>query len=474
VALSDWFASRAERASRRARAQLQAHAWPAALRDVLRRLASDTGPSWLVGGSVRDVLLQRPSTSAFDASTALRPAEVRDRFPDTDPIGEALGTVLIRHAGVEVECTTMRREGDYSDARHPDEVWFTNDPLEDLDRRDLTVNAMAFDPESGRLLDPHGGALDLQRRTLRAVGDARERFHEDALRPLRVARLAATLGFDVEVATRQALGAERERSAQVAVERVRIELERLMTAPEPSVGFELLREAGLLALWLPELTACRGVPQNRFHAHDVYFHLLYSTDAARPDDPVVRWAVLLHDIGKPATRGERPGGEGTFHNHEIIGAGLADTLLRRLRFSHDFRERVVHLVREHMFDYRPTWSDATLRRWLRRVGVEHVAALFDVRIADSLGNGRRGYPHYLDAMAERIDALLARSRALEVSDLAVDGRDVMHGLGIGPGPEVGSALELLLQEVLEDPTRNTRERSLARIAEMRDAMRGGA
>lgn len=472
--LSDWWVGRAGRSRARARAKLSTHAWPGALLDVLRGLRSETGPAWLVGGSVRDVLLARETGSAFDVATALRPEAVRVRFPDVEPIGEALGTVLVRHGGLAVECTTFRREGEYSDARHPDAVWFTNDPLEDLDRRDLTVNAMAFDPESGQLLDPHDGALDLERRMLRAVGEARDRFREDALRPLRVARLAAQLGFEVEAETRQALGSALERSAQVAVERVRVELERLMAAPEPSVGFELLRGAGLLALWLPELAACRGVPQNRFHAHDVYFHLLASTDAARADDAVVRWAVLLHDIGKPATRGEKPDGEGTFYNHEVVGASIADGLLRRLRFSNDFRERVVHLVREHMFDYKASWSDATLRRWLRRVGIDHVAALFDVRIADSLGNGRRGYPKYLDEMAVRIDALLERSRALDVRDLAVDGRDVMEVLALAPGPGVGEALEQLLGEVLEHPERNERAVLLARLAQMRGSARGGA
>lgn len=442
--------------------------------ELAERFAAAGHRLYLVGGSVRDALLGREGDAILDVATSLRPDEVRARFEQVEPIGEAHGTVLVRAAGVSLECTTFRREGDYGDARHPDAVWFTDDPIEDLGRRDLTLNAMAFDPASGEFLDPHGGALDLERRRLRAVGDATVRFHEDALRPLRVARFAAVLGFEVEGDTRRALGSALDRARRIAPERVRTELERLMTAPAPSVGFELLREAGLLALWLPEIAACRGVPQNRFHAHDVYFHLLHSTDAARPDDPVVRWAVLLHDIGKPATRAERPDGEGTFHNHEIVGAEIADALLRRLRFSHDFRERVVHLVRHHMFDYRPGWSDAALRRWLRRVGVEHVAPLFDVRIADSLGNGRRGFPLYLDAMAARVDAMLARDEALDVRDLAVDGHDVRRELGLAPGPRVGAALEALLEAVLEDPALNTREALLERLRAMRDSREGVA
>lgn len=467
--VTDWLLSREARATARAATTLRAHRWPEPLLSALARLREGGGRALVVGGTVRDLLLGREGDRALDVATSLRPDEVRTRFERVEPLGEAHGTVLVRHEGAEIECTTFRREGSYEDARHPDTVWFTLDPLEDLDRRDLTVNAMAFDPESGLLLDPHEGALDLERRRLRAVGDARVRFHEDALRPLRVARFAAVLEFEVEAKTRRAMGSALERSARIASERVRVELEKLMRAPEPSVGLELLRESGLLALWLPEVAACRGVPQNRFHAHDVYFHLLHSVDAARPDDPIVRWAALLHDIGKPATRAEKSGGEGTFHGHERVGAELADTLLRRLRFSNEVREEIVHLVREHMFDYRPGWSDAALRRWLRRVGVGHVARLFDLRIADCLGNGRKGFPLYLDAMAARVDALLAQSIALDVSDLAVDGRDVMRELSIEPGPRVGEVLERLLEAVLEDPEVNRRDALLARLESMRES-----
>jgi putative nucleotidyltransferase with HDIG domain len=255
----------------------------------------------------------------------------------------------------------------------------------------------------------------------------------------------------------------------VAVERVRDELDRMLAAPMPSRGFEVLREAGLLAVWLPEIAATRGVPQNRFHAYDVYFHSLYTCDAAPRGKPDVRWAALLHDIGKPATRLERDG-EGTFYNHQFVGAEMSERMLERLRMPLERRERIVHLVREHMFDYRPGWSDSALRRWLRRVGPEHVADLFDLRIADRLGNGLKlGFPAYLDSMRERIDSLLAESRALRVADLAVDGRDVMREMGIGPGRAVGEALEALLEEVLDDPRRNVREHLLARLHGRRDA-----
>jgi tRNA nucleotidyltransferase (CCA-adding enzyme) len=468
----DWTRGAALAATERAQRKLRAHAWPPTLLAALGRLRAGGHQAYLVGGEVRDALLDRQSGNERDVATDLRPEEVMARFARVVPIGLRHGTVLVIEGELRIECTTFRREGPYSDARRPDHVEFSRDPLEDLDRRDLTVNALAFDPESGTLLDPHEGALDLERRRLRAVGEPLARFREDALRPLRAARLAATLELEPDDQLREALaslagGTSGVRFEAVAQERVRDELERLMAAPHPSVGFELLDRAGLLERWLPELAACRGVPQNRYHAWDVYRHSLYTCDAAPSAKPVVRWAALLHDVGKPATRVERDG-EGTFYGHAEVGAEAANRLLERLRFSAAFRERVVHLVREHMFDYRGHWSDAALRRWLRKVGPDAIADLFDLRIADVLGNGLRvGFPVYLETMRERIERLLEESRTLRVTDLEVDGHDVMRELGVGPGRAVRATLERLLEEVLEDPSRNAREHLLARLRHWR-------
>jgi tRNA nucleotidyltransferase (CCA-adding enzyme) len=244
---------------------------------------------------------------------------------------------------------------------------------------------------------------------------------------------------------------------------VRAELERLMEAPRPSAGFELLREAGLLELWMTELASCAGVPQNRYHEHDVYWHSLLTCDAAPRAKPEVRWAALLHDIGKPATRSDG-GPDATFYGHADVGADLARQLLDRLRFAHEPRDHIVHLVRQHMFEYRSEWSDAALRRWLRRVGLENVADLFDLRIADVIANPRHAtLPAYLEEMRARIEDLLAQSPALRVRDLAIDGRDVMQALGVPPGPAIGWILAALLEEVTERPEHNEREWLLARV-----------
>jgi tRNA nucleotidyltransferase (CCA-adding enzyme) len=440
-----------------ARDRLRRTPWPSLLLRVLERLREGGHQAWLVGGAVRDALLSRPTVEEWDLATDLRPEVVTSRFGRVEPIGLRHGTVLLLEGGLRFECTTFRSELHYSDARHPDAVAFGDDPRADLSRRDLTINALAFDPISGVLLDPFDGCADLRRGILRAVGDPAARFEEDALRPLRMARFAAVLEMEPEPATRKALAIPSERAALVAWERVREECMKMMRAERPSRGFWLLHEAGLLALWLPELDAGFAVPQNRHHAYDVFVHSLECCDAAPADKPRVRWAALLHDIGKPVTAVMRRG-DWTFYGHAEAGAELADGALRRLRFSNEDREAIVRLVREHMFDYRAEWSDAAIRRWLRRVGVDAVADLFDLRIADALGNGRRqGWPAGLAPLRERIERVLESEQALNVRDLALSGSDVMRVLGFPPGPEVGRTLDAMLDAVIEQPSLNTRE-----------------
>ncbi|HEY7728535.1 MAG TPA: HD domain-containing protein [Candidatus Eisenbacteria bacterium] len=430
---------------------------------LIRRLQDAGHGAYAVGGAVRE-LLRGIDIADWDVATSARPEQVTALFPRVVPTGLPHGTVTVLTDGGSCEVTTFRTEHGYADARHPDHVAFVEDIETDLSRRDFTVNAIAWDPIAGRVVDPFDGRADLSRRLVRCVGDPLERFREDGLRPIRAARFAATLEFELEEETFRALGPARDSVARIAAERVRGELMKLLAAREPSRGFEVLRRSGLLSVWLPELAECVAVTQNRYHAYDVYFHTLHTCDAAPAGKPLVRLAALFHDVGKPRTRAEREDGEATFYNHQFVGAQMAEEAMTRLRFSREEIQRVAHLVREHMFDYRREWTDAAVRRFLRKVGVEHVADLFDLRIADNLGNGlKTGFPHYLGELADRVAEILRRQEALTVRDLAVDGHDVMRVLGVAAGPRVGRILDRLLEEVLEDPSRNDRERLLGRL-----------
>jgi len=438
---------------------------PDPILDVLRRLREGGYRAYVIGGATRELLLgERPLPKDWDVGTSATPEEVLRLFPKGIATGARFGTIIVPTEAGPCEVTTFRVESEYKDARRPDHVTFVRELETDLERRDFTVNAIAWDPLHDRLVDPTGGIPDLTSRLLRAVGNPLERFREDGLRPIRAARFAATLEFAIEEETSQALGQAREEVGRVAAERVQEELMKMLGAREPSRGFEVLRQAGLLGIWLPELQATVAVPQNRYHAYDVYFHTLYTCDAAPMGKPVVRLAALFHDVGKPATRLEKEDGEATFYNHQFVGEEMAREAMERLRFSHDMTERVAHLVRQHMFDYRPGWTDAAVRRFIRSVGVDQIADLFDLRIADNLGNGlKTGFPHYLEELRARVEAILEAEEALSVRDLVVDGTDVMTTLDIPPGPKVGEILNQLLEEVLENPSLNRRETLLARI-----------
>jgi tRNA nucleotidyltransferase (CCA-adding enzyme) len=446
-------------------ARLSSSQVPNPILDVLRRLQESEHRAYVVGGAVRELLRgEAPSTNDWDLGTSATPDEVLRLYPKAIATGARYGTVTVLTDAGPCEVTTFRVESKYKDARHPERVTFVRELEEDLKRRDFTVNAIAWDPLSGRVVDPAGGIPDLERGVLRAVGEPLERFREDGLRPIRAARFAATLEFDLEERTRKALPDTRAEVGRVAAERVQDELMKMLRAPKPSRGFEVLRQGGLLDIWLPELQACVAVPQNRYHAYDVYFHTLYTCDAAPPRKSVVRLAALFHDVGKPATRQEKDDGDATFYNHQFVGEQLTEAAMARLRFGRDMTARVTHLVRQHMFDYRPEWTDAAVRRFIRAVGVDHIADLFDLRIADNIGNGlKTGFPHYLEELRARVDAVIQSEEALSVRDLKVDGSDVMSALDMPPGPKVGEILNQLLEEVLENPSLNRREALLERI-----------
>jgi tRNA nucleotidyltransferase/poly(A) polymerase len=393
-------------------------------------------------------------------ATSAPPETVANRFPGAT-WENPFGTVTVRdpEGGRGIEVTTYRVEAGYRDQRRPDEVRWGRSLSDDLARRDFTINAMAWLPESagdgsGRLVDPYGGAADLEDGLLRAVGDPDARFGEDALRLLRAVRLATRFGLRLDPATEAAIRANAPAAAGLSGERVRDELMRILAgAAPPSGAFDLMERLGLLAILLPELAALRGVPQAKPLAGDALDHSLRAADALPAADPVLRLAGLLHDVGKATTLAG-----GHFLHHDRDGALLAEQILLRLRAPRAEVTRVGRLVRHHMFAYTPGWTDAAVRRFVRRVGVDLLADLFALRAADDVASGVEEPPGGWRQLRERVAAVA--NDPLEAHHLAVTGDDLVTELGIPPGPRIGRLLAGLLEAVLEDPALNSRDRLL--------------
>jgi tRNA nucleotidyltransferase (CCA-adding enzyme) len=428
---------------------------PAAVHGIVARLRELGFRSWLVGGGVRDALRGVPPAD-WDVATDARPDDLLRAFPKAAPTGLQHGTVTVVDDGKHYEVTTLRGESAYSDGRHPDAVRFVDDITADLARRDFTVNAIAVDPATGAVTDPFGGGRDLSARVLRAVGEPRERFAEDGLRVLRAARFVATLEFELDPATAAAIAPTLDTFRKVSPERVRDEWLKTMKARRPSRAFEVMRATGMLAITCPELLEGVGMAQNKWHAFDVWRHGMACMDHC-VGDAVLRVAALLHDVGKPRTRAfSDKTRDWTFYDHDRVGAVMAEPICERLRFSNDERRRVVDLVRHHLFHY-DDWTDAAVRRWIRRVGRERIADLWALNEADLRGKGDAidaGDMTPLLRMKEHVARVLAAGDALTVRDLAVDGADLMREIGLPPGKGIGILLGELLELVTEDPARN--------------------
>ena len=439
---------------------------------VCRRLRQAGFEAYLVGGSVRDLLLGR-SLGDFDVATSARPEDILRifgaRFSVPTGLQHGTVTVLAGEPSRQVEVTTFRGEGAYLDGRHPSVVTFAATLAEDLSRRDFTMNAIAYEPQAGAIIDLHQGQQDIARRLVRTVGDPIQRFSKDGLRPMRAVRQATQLEFEVDASTLIAIPATLDAFRKVSAERVRDELLKLLFAPCPSRGIELMRQTGLLAEVLPELLATLGCKQNRFHKHDVYQHSLATLDAV-PAEPILRLAALLHDVGKPRTQTAQPDapGEFGFFKHEYVGAEMVEAIAGRLRLSRAETELLVALVAHHMFFYTPDWTDGTVRRFVNRVQAERLGLLFSLREADIASRGRGEDPECeTRELRARIARVAAEDAALRVKDLAVNGADVMRVLGVGPGPQVGRVLARLLERVLDDPALNqkdTLERLIPQVA----------
>ena len=444
---------------------------PVQVRELCQRLKEAGHRSWIVGGCVRDELLRQDGAGGgphargdWDIATSALPEQVTKLFRRVIPTGIQHGTVTVLMGQDQYEVTTLRGETSYSDGRRPDAVYFVDDIKDDLARRDFTINAIAYDLLEDRLIDPFDGAGDLERRLLRAVGVPSERFAEDGLRVLRGARFAAALDLTIEPETARAIQPSLDSYRKVSAERIRDEWLKTMKAKRPSRAFEVMKEHGLLAITAPELLESVGCEQNRYHAFDVWGHAMSCLDAA-PIQPVLRVAALLHDVGKPRSRAfSDKTNDYTFYEHERIGAEMVEPMLSRLRFSNEQQKHVVALVRHHLICYDSTWSDAAVRRWIRRVSPELVPDLYLLNEADVRGKGRDCSPDLeaLAALKTHVERVLTAGAAFSVRDLAIDGRGLMQELGLKPGPDLGRILKALLDEVVDDPTKNQRESLLER------------
>lgn len=415
--------------------------------------------AYAVGGCIRDSILGR-EPSDWDITTSARPEQVKALFRRTVDTGIAHGTVTVMLDREGFEVTTYRIDGEYEDHRHPREVLFTSQLVEDLRRRDFTINAMAYNEDAG-LVDAFDGMGDMQRGLIRCVGCARERFTEDALRILRAIRFSAQLGYAIEEDTRQAIRELAPSLSAISAERIQTELVKLLTSPHP----DYLRQAydmGVTAVILPELDRCMETPQRHpHHCYNVGEHILHSLWGV-PAVKDMRLAMLLHDIGKPRTLEVDEEGITHFHGHPAVSAEMAREILRRLKFDNDTIVTVRRLVEFHDYgnDVEPT--PVIVRRAMHRIGEDIFPKLLIVKRADIMAQSeyqRREKLELVDAWEARYREIVAKRQCVSLKDLAVTGRDLIDA-GMKPGPELGEMLQRMLAHVLEEPGDNTREKLL--------------
>ncbi len=464
--------------------------------EVLKKIQENNFEAYIVGGCVRDLLMENPQAGGpkdWDITTNAVPEEIMKIFPDSFYEND-FGTVGVKvekfiQGGLlkkdrehdVVEVTTYRIESIYSDRRRPDKVKFAKTLEEDLSRRDFTVNAIALkvfnfeiDKNENKkteinvdyeIVDLFDGQKDISKKIIRAVGDANERFGEDALRMMRAIRFHSQLNFEIEEKTFEAIKKNSSLITHVALERIKDELTKVIVSDNPADGIEMMHKTGLLLHIMPELEKGFGIAQNRHHIHTIYTHLILALKYCPSKKLEVRLASLFHDIAKPQTkRGE--GMYATFYNHDHVGSKIVKQLLTRLRFSNEVIEKVTMLVDNHMFYYNPDEvGEASVRRLIKKVGLENMKDLMDLRIADRLGSGTpKAKPYklrHLEYVIEKVS-----KDAVSVKMLKINGNDLMQDLKIVPGPKIGAILDVLLAEVIEDAEKNNRKDLLNRAKEL--------
>jgi len=443
---------------------------PKQVLEVISKFEKNKFEIYVVGGAVRDLLLSG-SVDDWDFTTSATPEQIQKLFPDSF-YDNQFGTVGIAKKGFEnpLEITTFRTEHGYSDTRRPDKVEWGKSLKEDLKRRDFTVNALAIQKKGSNeyeLIDLYKGKEDLGKKLIRAVGDPNERFAEDALRMMRAVRIAAELGFTIEEKTLLAIKANCKLINKIAKERVKLELFKLLASSFAYDGMVIFRNTGLMQEILPEFEKTFGVEQKspgRHHIHDVGTHSMLSLKNCKSEDPLVRFATLIHDIGKPQTYKKLKTGVVTFYNHEVVSAAIAKRIAKRLRFSNKETDLFWKLVRWHQFTVDEKQTDKAIRRFIKKVGKENIKDMLDLRVGDRLGGGARETSWRLEEFKSRL--VEVQKQPFTIHDLKIKGDDVMKEAKLKPGPKVGEILNQLFKEVEEKKLANEKKALLSRLKQL--------
>jgi tRNA nucleotidyltransferase (CCA-adding enzyme) len=422
---------------------------------------------YLVGGAVRQVVMNTEPDD-WDFTTNATPEQIIALF-DESFYENNFGTVGIPNGEGEkvFEITTYRTESGYSDGRRPDNVSWGKTLEEDLKRRDFTINAMAIN-KNGEVIDMFDGCGDMDKKLIRTVGDAHERFAEDGLRLMRAVRFASQLNFKIEENTKEAIKTNKGLIHKIAKERIRDEFLKILVSPQPDHGVMVLKEVGLLDEIMPELSKCFGVEQKspqRHHIYDVGTHLVMALKNCKSSDPITRLATLIHDIGKPQTFRKMENGVITFYNHEMVSNKIAQRIADRFRLSAKESDKLIRLVRWHQFTVDEHQTDSAIRRFINNVGVENLEDMIALRVADRLGGGASETSWRLEEFKQRL--VEVQKQPFAIKDLKVSGKDVMEILGVASGPKVGEVLGKLFDDVVEKRVENEREVLLGKIEELK-------
>ncbi|MGN0308511.1 MAG: CCA tRNA nucleotidyltransferase [Lachnospiraceae bacterium] len=427
---------------------------PEAVKRILEIIRQAGYEAYAVGGCVRDSLLGRKPDD-WDITTSALPEEIKILFPKTIDTGIQHGTVTVMMNRVGYEVTTYRIDGEYEDGRHPKKVTFTPSLIEDLKRRDFTINAMAYNEEIG-LVDVFNGIEDMEKKIIRCVGDARCRFEEDALRMMRAVRFSAQLGYEIEESTSEAIKELAPTLAKVSAERIQAELVKLLMSAHPDY-LRTAWENGLTAVFLPEFNHAMETEQNHpHHCYSVGEHILHALTYSMPDR-VLRLALLMHDLGKPAVQTRDEKGTDHFYGHGAVGEKMAGQILKRLRFDNHTTEKVCRLVKYH--DLRIEPSPKSVRKAMIKIGPELFSTFMELQRADVLAQSEEKRGEKLDTLArlnQVYQQILLENNCLSLKELAVSGKDLME-LGMKPGKELGESLNRLLEHVIDQPQDNQRD-----------------